>query len=155
MTELQNHIRRFVRRLVIMTFFLTVFLMPGLAGQNEPSIIWVSFQYANQVSGLTNRKILIYVYTEWCSWCKLFQKNALKSPEVIHYLNDTYFCVKLNAENKEDIPGKDRTFSYLPQQKVNQLAHILLDGKMQYPAFVIINEQSEIICRRTDLFENG
>ncbi|MCS7073329.1 MAG: DUF255 domain-containing protein [Bacteroidia bacterium] len=140
-------LRRFVNISVILSFFLTSLFSPILAGQNEPSIIWVSFQYASQVSSLTNRKVLIYIYTEWCSWCKLFQKKTLKTPEVIHYLNDIYFCVKINAETKEDIQGKDKTFSYLPQQKVNQLAHILLDGKMQYPAFVILNEQSEIICR--------
>ena len=63
--------------------------------------------------------------------------------DVIAYMNATYYAVKLDAEMKEDVIYKDQTFKFVANgaRGYHQLAASLLDNKMSYPSFVILDEK--------------
>jgi thioredoxin-related protein len=51
----------------------------------------------------------------------------------------------LNAETTDSLVYKGVKFGFNQQKRANQLAYLLLNGKMSYPSTVILNEKSEIL----------
>ncbi|BDD04602.1 thioredoxin family protein [Aureibacter tunicatorum] len=80
----------------------------AFAGGNEkndeatPSKIkWVTLSEAEQLSKKNPKKVIIDMYTTWCYWCKVMDKKTFSNDDVAAYINDNYYAVKLNAEEKK------------------------------------------------------
>lgn len=59
----------------------------------------------------TGKKILVDVYTDWCSWCKKMDANTYSDAVVSDYLNKNYVIIKLNAEANEQITYQGQKIS--------------------------------------------
>jgi thioredoxin-related protein len=68
-------------------------------GLNE-KIPWLSLQESEVAYKKEKKPILIDLYTNWCGWCKVMDKKTYANKNVIGYLNEKFYTVKLNAENK-------------------------------------------------------
>lgn len=108
---------------------------------------WYSFEEAVALSEKKPKKIFIDVYTDWCGWCKKMDAATFEHPEIAKYLNDNYYPVKLDAEQKGDIVFKDHTFKWQPSGRngIHELAYSLLSGKMSYPTVVFMDEELRIL----------
>ncbi len=106
---------------------------------------WLSFEKAVEMQQKNPKKIVLDIYTDWCGWCKKMDKNTYTDQEVIKILNEKYYFVKLNAEQKEDIIYKDKTFKFKQEYKAHELAVSLLNGKMSYPSTVFLDENMSIL----------
>ncbi|MEA3352378.1 MAG: DUF255 domain-containing protein [Campylobacterota bacterium] len=51
-----------------------------------------------------NKKVLMFVYTDYCPWCTKMKRETLKDPEAVEFINSRYIFVKAN-KNKADIPS--------------------------------------------------
>jgi thioredoxin-related protein len=71
--------------------------------------------------------------------------STFKDPKIIKELNDNFYSVKFNAEQKEQIDFNGNAFNFVDagRRGYHQLAYSLLDGRMAYPAFVMLNENFE------------
>ncbi len=121
----------------------------GIAGWAQEKIQWMSIEKAYELS-LTEenpKKIFIDVYTDWCGWCKRMDKATFQKPEVAAYMNEQYYNVKFNAEQKEDITILNNTFTFVAQGQrgYHELAAALLNGKMSYPTVIFMNHKFEML----------
>lgn len=112
----------------------------GLPPSDPDGIQWVSFEEAVKLSEKNPKKIFIDVYTHWCGWCKKMDASTFKEPEVVSFINANFYPVKLNAETKDTIRFRDKEFKFVPEYKANELAVSLLNGKMGYPSYVLLDE---------------
>ena len=73
--------------------------------------------------------------------------STFKQKDVVKYMNDNFYAVKFNAEQKEDVIYNDHTFKFIAQGRrgVHELAYSLLDGQLSYPSYVYINEDVQRI----------
>jgi thioredoxin-related protein len=106
-------------------------------------IKWMTIQEAYAATQKTPKKIFVDVYTDWCGWCKVMDRNTFTNQHIVDYMNENYYSVKLNAEGKDDITLGART--YKSMGNVHELAAALLQGKMSYPTTVYLNEKMELI----------
>jgi thioredoxin-related protein len=111
---------------------------------NSP-VQWYSIETADSLRGKTPKKMFIDVYTDWCGWCKVMDKNTFTDPKVAAYLNKYFYSVKLNAEQTTPIKFDGHTFTFMPEYRSHELAIALLQGKMSYPNIVYMNEQGQPI----------
>jgi thioredoxin-related protein len=104
---------------------------------------WYSIQEAEKLNKTAPRKIMIDVYTDWCGWCKVLDKNTFQNDTIAAYLNRKYYPVKLNAEQRDSIVFQDRSYKFVPQgtRGYNELAATLLGGQMSYPSVVFLDEK--------------
>jgi thioredoxin-related protein len=114
---------------------------------------WMSFEEAVEKSKTEKRKIFIDVYTDWCGWCKVMDKNTFTDPAIAKLLNEKYYPVKFDAEQKADVVFRGTTFKFVPfgNKGAHQLAMALLNNQMSYPNFVFLDEEFRIV----PIFENS
>ncbi|MCG8477054.1 MAG: DUF255 domain-containing protein [Cytophagales bacterium] len=84
--------------LAILILFLAV---PVFASKPDKKINWISIEEAQTLAQKDPRPIVIDFYTDWCHWCKVFDKTTFKDQKVIDYVNKNFYAVKLNAESKK------------------------------------------------------
>lgn len=121
---------------------IVLFLFSFLTSVSAQDIKWYSWEEAAELSKTNPKKVFIDVYTDWCGWCKRMDATTFKDAEIVKYLNDNFYPVKFNAEQKGqiDFGGKEFTFVAQGRRGVHQLAYALLDGRLGYPAFVLLDE---------------
>lgn len=138
----------------ILILFLVAATFVGLTSMarlelpsTEESVQWLTFEQALKKSKTEKRPIFIDVYTDWCGWCKVMDKNTFNEPEVAKLLNTKFYAVKFNAEQKDDIVFNGTTFKFVVsgQNGYHQLAAALLNNQLSYPTVVFLNENFEML----------
>lgn len=104
----------------------------SLSTKAQDKIEWMKFEDAVAATESSPKMLLVDVYTDWCGWCKKMDKETFTDPSVIKYVNDTFYAVKLDAEDTNrsfDFKGKKYTEAEMAAaMRVNS-----------YPNFVIID----------------
>ena len=136
---------------ILTAFLITIVFNSSLAQNNhkekkEPKIDkikWYSFEDAYQLSKKKPKKIFVDVYTDWCGWCKRMDADTFTNPIIIDYMNQNFYCVKLDAERKDTVIIDNHTFiNQNPTRRgSHQLAIDLLQGNMSYPSYVFLAKQ--------------
>ena len=113
----------------------------------EETVKWLSFEQAIEKSKTEKRKIFIDVYTDWCGWCKVMDKNTFSEPNVSKILNEEFYPVKFDAEQREDVIFNGTTFKFVASGNggYHQLAAALLNNKLSYPTVVFLDENFAMI----------
>lgn len=125
----------------IASFWMNISPVPQ-SSTVETEIKWYTWNEAYELSQKTPKKVFIDLYTDWCGWCKKMDATTFKDPQVVKYLNEHFYPVKFNAEQREAIVFNNNTFEFVEagRRGVHQLAYALLDGRLGYPAFVMLDE---------------
>ncbi len=113
----------------------------------EGPVRWMTFEEALKKSKTEKRPVFIDVYTDWCGWCKVMDKNTFSDPVVARLLNEKFYAVKFNGEQKEDVVFDGRTFKFVPSGRngYHQLAAALLNNQLSYPTVVFLDEEFKMI----------
>lgn len=131
---------------IAFTILFTAFIATVTIAQAP--VRWYSFEEALEMQKVEQRKIVIDVYTQWCGWCKRMDKSTFQKAHIANYLNDKYYPVKLDAEQKEDINFAGQKFSFVDQGKgrsYHEFALAVTKGQLSYPTLVFIDEGLNII----------
>jgi len=135
--------------LVLLLIPVIIFSLASFKNNEATSIEWLTWEEAiNKVETDKNpKKIFVDVYTDWCGWCKKMDKDTFNNPEVAAYMTEHFYMVKMDAEGKEPIEYKGKTFKFVPQGRrgYHELAAALLQGKMSYPTVLFLNEKQQIL----------
>ncbi len=110
--------------------------------------VWYTFEQAVELNKKQPKKIFIDVYTDWCGWCKKLDAVTFSNPVIGKYLNEHFYCVKLNAEGKDTIRFNGQVFvnpNPMAMRSNHQLAVSLLKGQMSYPSMIFLDESVNII----------
>jgi len=134
---------QFMKKLFLLcaTLFFSFTLLAQEAQTSK--INWLSFEEAMAKMEAEKRKIFIDVYTDWCGWCKKMDASTFIDPTVVEYMNQKYYAVKLDAEMKDTLMFNGMAFinpSPGGKRSTHTFAASLLDSKMSYPSFVILDE---------------
>lgn len=141
-----------MKRLLVFTLLFSVVL--GLSAQKtaesaaDPAKIeWLTWDEAVKRMEKEPRKIMVDVYTDWCGWCKKMDASTMKDPLVTQVMNESYYAVKMDGEQKEDILFKDRTYKFVASGRrgYHELPAELMNGKMSYPTLVFLDEEYRVI----------
>ncbi|HEV7351319.1 thioredoxin family protein [Telluribacter sp.] len=110
-------------------------------------IQWLTMEQAYARTQQEPRKILVDIYTDWCSWCKVMDRETYTNARVIEYINKNYYPVKFNAEQRAPVTLGQQKFEFIAQGKsgVHQLALGLTNNQPSYPTTVFLDEKMQLI----------
>ncbi len=136
----------------IFAIFLIVLFMALRAETVVPrvkpaKIEWLTVEQAFALHQTQPRKMLIDVYTDWCGWCKVMDRETYTDPQVIDYINKNYYPVKFNAEQRDDVTIQGQKYVFVAQGNsgVHQFAASILQNKLSYPSTVFLDEKLQMI----------
>jgi len=132
-----------IKMLGILLFFgLTV-------SAQKTEVKWLNFEQAVALNEKHPKKILVDVYTNWCYYCKVMDKKTYSNPKVAAYINEHFYPVKFNAEQKESIHfnGKEYDYKKVGRRGYNEFASALLEGKLSFPNTVFFDKNNQVITR--------
>jgi thioredoxin-related protein len=112
-------------------------------------IKWYSIEEALELNKKEPKKFIIDVYTDWCHWCKVMDKQTFKNKEIAKLINKHFYAVKFNAEQRDSVTFQGQRYGYVPSGRrgVHEFAYALLGGQMSYPTIVFMNGDLQLISR--------
>jgi len=129
---------------IISIFSLFYFFTFNVIGQTQQ----VAFEDLKALQVKDSKPVAILVMTSWCKYCHAMKNTMLRNKSISQLLNDKFYVVFLNAEEKKDILFAGRIFKH--KAGVHELARELttINGKISYPSFCILNHKNEIIYQK-------
>lgn len=113
---------------------------PAEAVASDKEIHWMTMDEVQVAMKKKPKKVFVDVYTDWCGWCKVMDKKTFSNPEVIKYVNQNFYAVKFNAEQKDSLRFNGKMYGFSPEMRANTLAVELLNGQLSYPTSVVLEE---------------
>ena len=141
--------------MTIKTFYLLCFgLLCSLMAHAQ--LKTYSFEEMEQQMRKEARPVIVFIYTDWCKFCKIMQKRTFQDEEVVTKLNESFYFIWLDAEQKEPVSFRGATFRFIPSGNntgLHELAWQLgeIDGTIGYPTLTLLNSNYEIVFQKSDV----
>ena len=147
----------FTKKLLFLFIFFGCFTIYAQERKGKEVLNIFTFEEVEELHQQIPKPILVFLYTDWCKICFGMKKTTFKNQEVIKLLNNNFYFVKLNAEEKQDITFLGKIFTYKPtgiNTGMHELAVELgtIKKTIIYPTTIILNTVFEIDAQLTGLY---
>jgi thioredoxin-related protein len=136
-----------MKKLAFILLALTLPLLVDAQAENT-KIKWYTFEQAVELCKKSPKKLLVDVYTDWCGWCKKMDADTWSNPEIAKYVNEHFYAVKFNAEQRDSISFHGHTFKFVDQgggKGYHELAAAMLSNQLSFPTISYFNEKLELL----------
>ncbi len=105
----------------------------------KEKVNWLTIAEMQDAYHKNPKPILVDVYTSWCGWCKVMDRETYSNGKVAAYINEKYYAVKFDAEGQAPVEWNGVKYEYDAHTKINGLASFLLYGQFSYPTTVFLS----------------
>ena len=115
----------------------------------SPVLQHYQFSEVDSLMAKEKRSIAVFLHANWCKFCKNMEQTTFKNDAIVQLLNEQYYFISFDGEQKEEIRFNQRNFAFQPRGRnsgTHELATALgsINGELTYPSFVLLNPQYEI-----------
>lgn len=97
--------------IAVLVIFLTILFYAFYPTENS-HLKWRKFDEGLNEAKISNKKIIVDIYADWCKWCKKMDVEIYPSPEIKNYIETHYIPIKLNGESHEILYYKGEKYTY-------------------------------------------
>ena len=122
----------------------------GSYAQSAETLKWHSLSEAIALNKTTPKKFLIDVYTDWCGWCKVMDKNTFQQSKIAQIIDTYFYAVKFNAEKDAEVEYKGKVYKLVIDPNSNrgyhELTSVLMNNQSSgYPTICYMDQELNII----------
>ncbi len=130
---------------LICLVFLIWTILQGFAQLNL-----VEFEQIASLQKVEQRNTIVFIHTDWCKYCQAMKSKTFKNEEVIKKLNEKFYFIDFDAEEKMKIVFNNQEFMFKPNGNdsgIQELAIELgtINGQISYPVLCVLNHNNEIV----------
>jgi thioredoxin-related protein len=112
------------------------------------NIHWLQMNEMLEKRQKQKKKIFIDIYNNYNVAQTVMRLRVYNNPRIAHYLNSKFYPVSLLLTSKEEFEIKGVKYKNTGNPlNYNQFAIAVLNGKMRFPAFVILDENLNLLDR--------
>lgn len=102
-------------------------------------ITWLDFNTGYALAQKKKKPMLVDVYTDWCGWCKVMDKETYSKSEIIELIGSKFIAVKFNPE------VANVTYTYEGKEyKGKDLQQAISNNQLRgYPATIFIDTKTK------------
>ena len=139
----------FTKTLLFIFIFFGCFTTYAQKTQKEETLKTLTFTEVEKLQQENPKPIVVFISTEWCKICFGMKRTTFQNKDVIQLLNNNFYFIHLNGEEKETLLFYGKEFNYKPtgvKTGVHELAIALAgtDKRIAYPTTTILNTSLEI-----------
>ncbi|WP_343561946.1 thioredoxin family protein [Sphingobacterium sp.] len=82
---------------------LLISLLYPLFHFGQERINWISFERLDSLLAVAPRETLIFIHTDWCSYCRKMEREIFTKQDLATTINKRYYAVNLDAESVQEI----------------------------------------------------
>lgn len=111
---------------------------------------WITFEELVLKMRSDPKPVLIFIHTDWCMFCALQEHNTFGDPQVVKEINQHFYALRLNGEEKHDITFLNKTYRYRPtgaSSGYHELAELLArqNGVVSFPTTIILSKNFQVL----------
>ena len=130
---------------LIYLFILFLVIPQGFAQLNK-----VQFEQIDSLQIVEKRNVIVFIHTDWCKYCKVMRDRTFKNEDAIKLINNKFYFIDFNAEEKRQITFNNTVFSFNPNGNNSGTHRLAIElgttnNQITYPILCILNEKNEII----------
>jgi len=107
------------------------------AAKTAEKLNWLAFDKATEQALKENKHVVVDIYTTWCGWCKVMDRQTYGDPQVAAYLRSNFVLAKVNGESSSKLHWKGQDLSE------RQFARAV--GVTGYPATYFFKPNAELL----------
>jgi len=134
-----------LRNLVLLIVISITFVACAKTGSGERSFELFTMAKAQKMAEAEQKKIIVDVYTDWCTWCKKLEREVYTDARIGDVVNEYFYVVRINAESEEEIIFNGRKI------KMSELSSSF--GVKTYPSTVFIDSNGQTIGQQSGYME--
>lgn len=106
----------------------------------------VTFAQLQDSMRLHPRPVVIEIYTDWCSYCRMQDMQIKRTPAVKQLLSEQYYFVTLNAESQQPLIFNDTLYPFMPDgnRGIHALAAKFMRQPPSYPMWILLDTTWQI-----------
>ena len=100
-------------------------------------LAWLAFDVATQQAAKQGKHLIVDIYTTWCGWCKVMDRQTYGDPQVSAYLTENFVLAKVNGESSAKLHWKGKELT--ERQFAKEV------GVSGYPATYFMKPDAELL----------
>jgi len=98
---------------------------------------WLAFDAASELAAKQRKHMIVDIYTTWCGWCKVMDRQTYGDPQVSAYLTEHFVLAKVNGESSAKLHWKGKELT--ERQFAKEV------GVSGYPATYFMKPDAELL----------
>ena len=100
-------------------------------------LAWLAFDAATELAAKQRKHMVVDIYTTWCGWCKVMDRQTYGDPKVSAYLTENFVLAKVNGESSAKLHWKGKELT--ERQFAKEI------GVSGYPATYFMKPDAELL----------
>lgn len=110
------------------------------------------FEQIDSLQKKERRKVVVFFHTDWCKFCIAMQNGTFKNKEIIKKLNQDFYFINFNAEQKQDIVFDNTIYRFKKNGTSSGIHEIALylaieNKQVNFPSICVFSDPENSVFR--------
>jgi len=139
------------------SIFILLLLSLLWANNSFSQLKTYSFSQLDSLQTIEKRMVVVFIHTDWCSFCQAMKNTTLKNKNTIQILNDRFYFVQLNAEEKKDLVFHNKNYRFVPTGNKTGTHELTIElgtinNKLAFPSICILEPGNDIVFQQSSFY---